>query len=187
MALHGSTGPIRNRLGPSPRLARLGSTQGPAWLTHTAHWNRPHARSRLTQRRLILRTIGHEPGAQGATAGAKGGVASNTRQGPPLLSRLIGNGPSNRTGSRFQAPGGTRLGAFQIMKWNPQSCPASVTRFRVRYDSRVSEMDTVLLRGVGAGCGSKSTSMTEGQVISSPPTSGAQGRTRRSGTFRRRR
>ena len=26
-------------------------------------------------------------------------------------------------------------------------------------------MDTVLLRGVGAGCGSKSTSLTEGQVI----------------------
>ena len=120
------------------------------------------------------------PGRRGATAGAKGGVAINTRQGPPLLSRLIGNGPSERTGSRFQAPGGTRLGAFQIMKWNPQSCPASVTRFRVRYDSRVSEMDTVLLRGVGAGCGSKSTSMTEGQVISSPSTSGAQGRTRRS-------
>ena len=106
------------------------------------------------------------PGRRGATAGAKGGVASNARQGPPLLSRLIGNGPSNCTGSRFQAPGGTRLGAFQIMKWNPQSCPASVTRFRVRYDSRVSEMDTVLLRGVGAGCGSKSTSKTEGQVIS---------------------
>jgi hypothetical protein len=33
------------------------------------------------------------------------------------------------------------------------------------YDSRVSEMDTVLLRGVGAGCGSKSTSMTEGREI----------------------
>ena len=51
------------------------------------------------------------------------------------------------------------------MKWNPQSCPASATRFRVRYDSRVSEMDTVLLRGVGAGCGSKSTSTPEGREI----------------------
>ena len=50
----------------------------------------------------------------------------------------------------------------------------------ILYDSRVSEMDTVLLRGVGAGCGSKSTSKTEGQVIASPSTSGAQGRTRRS-------
>ena len=57
-ALHGSPGPLRNRLGLSPRPARLGSTQGLARPTLTAHLIRLHSRSRLTQRRLILRTIG---------------------------------------------------------------------------------------------------------------------------------
>ena len=113
------------------RTARIHSRPGPAQVHGTLESAplkvTPHSRAAHTSHYRPM-----SPGHRGATAGAKGGVASNARQGPPLLSRLIGNGPSNRTGSRFQAPGGTRLGAFQIMKWNPQSCPASVTRFRVR-------------------------------------------------------
>ena len=59
---------------------------------------------------------------------------------------------------------------------------SSGMRFRVRYDSRVSEMDTVLLRGVGAGCGSKSTSTPEGREIV-VNNKGAQGCMHRSVAF----
>ena len=114
------TRPDKEPAGPKPtaRTTRIHSRPG---LAHT-HGALESAARQVTPHSKAAHTSHYRPmspGHRGATAGAKGGVASNTRQGPPLLSRLIGNGPSERTGSRFQAPGGTRLGAFQMNEIEP--------------------------------------------------------------------
>ena len=114
------TWPAKEPAGPKPtaRTARIHSRPSPAQargaLESAPLKVTPHSRAAHTSHYRPM-----SPGRRGATAGAKGGVAINTRQGPPLLSRLIGNGPSERTGSRFQAPGGTRLGAFRINEMEP--------------------------------------------------------------------